>query len=503
MPEPSTMPKPGAKAIELFAGSPYRLLQCLARGGMGLVFEAEHIALRKRVVVKLLLPSAARRPELVHRIRREARLLTQLEHPNLVAVTDLAETRNGLPYVVMERLYGRTLSQELSLRHPLPPHEAISFMRQALIGLQAAHEAGFIHRDIKLDNLFLSEGADGTRTIKVLDFGCAKSLVREFETKHPTAEGVILGTPSYLSPEQASARKVDRRTDVYGCGVALYRLLTGRHLFVYSPAASDDAPSDDAAKNEARFLYLLRAHAHEIPEPPSQFAKYISPALDAVVLKALKKRPEDRYQTAEEFSTALAALDVPNAEEADEPTLQMGPPDMWTVSASESSSDEVTTVQTARTHDEQDEPTQLRRPSPTSQRDEQDEPTQPRAAPKTLVQPATDNPPTRATQPETTSLTRKAPATADPPRVALPTPANADRLVDWSSRRRLLLREREPMPRSTPRLAAAHLRTVPRRRLLATRSAIVVFTAMATAVLALLIVKIWSWLSASEWLLSK
>jgi serine/threonine-protein kinase len=294
---------------EALAGSPFRVLRPLARGGMGTVVEAEHIELEKVVVIKLLLPAFAERPDLVHRLRVEAQLMTKLNHPNLCAVSHLGKTARGRPYVVMERYYGRTLQEELGLRGVLPVVEAVDYVRQALAGLSAVHRAGIVHRDVKLDNLFLCDPDEhGRRVIKVLDFGVAKVLCREViagqassASKFPTAEGTVLGTPAFMSPEQATARTIDARTDVYAAAVVLFRLIAGRGPFVYARGDAVDPGHD------REMLALMTAHAKEMPRPPSAYAAQPIPrALDETILRALAKHPDDRPASAAAFAEELA-----------------------------------------------------------------------------------------------------------------------------------------------------------------------------------------------------
>jgi serine/threonine-protein kinase len=282
---------------DILAGTAYRAIQKLGEGAMGFVVEAEHLALGHLVVVKLLHQALAQRADFVDRMRIEAQSLARLRHPNLVAVTDFSVTPNGIPFLVMERLAGRTVAEERTRRGALPVDEAIDIAQQTLAGLRAVHEAGIVHRDIKAANLFLCDDAHGRRTVKILDFGIAKVLASAPSgrapqpLRYPTAEGVTVGTPRCLSPEQARGAPIDQRTDVYAVGVLLYSLLVGAGPF-------------DHLRNAVE---LLHAHVSITPVVPSLRAKQsISPELDAAIMRALAKRPEDRFATAAEFSTALA-----------------------------------------------------------------------------------------------------------------------------------------------------------------------------------------------------
>ncbi|MDI3291077.1 serine/threonine protein kinase, partial [Polyangium sp. 15x6] len=280
----------------LLDGTPYRFLAPLGRGGMGDVVEAEHVALGKRVVVKLLQERHANRPDYVDRMRIEAQALAKITHPNLVQVTDFGQTAEGRTFLVMERLHGRNLREELEQRTFFPVAEAIDVVRQALAGLAAAHDAGVVHRDVKLDNLFLCDAPNGERRlVKVLDFGVAKVIGvmgdnTPLPLAFPTAEGVAMGTPRFFSPEQARGRPVDGRADLYAVGMVLYTLLAGRGPFDHITT----------------LLELTRAHAFQVPEPPSRYATQALPAgLDAIVLKALAKEPADRLATARTFAAEL------------------------------------------------------------------------------------------------------------------------------------------------------------------------------------------------------
>jgi serine/threonine-protein kinase len=289
-------------AGDLLAGTPYRTLSRLGQGGMGEVLEAEHRALRKRVVVKLLHPQLASDPRFADRMRIEAQALAAVSSPHVVSVSDLGQTPAGRPFLVMERLEGHTLRDELQARGgALPVPEAIALVRQMLAGLAAAHRIGIIHRDVKLDNVFLCAAPDGgRRLVKVLDFGIAKVLQRDGTPlpvpapQYATEQGALVGSPRTVSPEQARCQAVDARSDVYAVGLMLYTLIVGDGPFSY---ATD-------------MLELLNAHIRDPPMPPSHVAKQaVPPELDRAILRALAKRPEYRFQTADEFADELRAIE--------------------------------------------------------------------------------------------------------------------------------------------------------------------------------------------------
>jgi len=265
---------------------------------MGEVIEAEHVGLAKPVVVKLLHPDLSGDPRLIERMRLEAQVLARLSHPNLVTVTDFGRTAEGRTYLAMERLYGRTFRDELAARGPLPPLEALDRVTQALAGLAAAHGAGVVHRDVTLDNLFLCDpDAEGRRSVKVLDFGVAKLVAVGLGAPAPlmfqTEQGVLVGSPRYLAPEQITGRPVDARTDVYAAALVLYTLLAGRGPFDHAAQLGD----------------ILRAHTAELPAPPSRHAPGPLPAaLDRAVLRALDKDPERRFPSAAAFAAELSRV---------------------------------------------------------------------------------------------------------------------------------------------------------------------------------------------------
>lgn len=290
----------GLPVSDPFAGSRYRVIGRLGRGGSSDVYEAEHVALGKSVVIKVLKINLAADPLYLDRMRLEAQTLGRLRHRNLIAVTDSGCTSDGRPFFVMERLQGRTLLAEIRSCGWFPVEVAIELVQQLLAGLAAAHDAGIIHRDLKLENVFLCDPDDhGYRTLKLLDFGIAKVLPGGDGTLAPkplamkSHEGLPIGTPRFLSPEQVLCREVSTRTDIYGTGTVLFELLTGRDPFSHV---------DD-------YLELLEAHLSEAPPAPSTVAEQpIEPALDAIVLRALAKAPEQRFESARAFSDALASV---------------------------------------------------------------------------------------------------------------------------------------------------------------------------------------------------
>jgi eukaryotic-like serine/threonine-protein kinase len=291
---------PEVETSDPFEGTPYRMIRRLARGGMGQVYVVEHRELGRECVAKLIREKLASEPQLLERVRIEAESLGALNHPNIVSVNNFGTTQDGRPFIVMEYLQGKDLGRTLASGRTFTPAEAIDLVLQASRALAAAHGIGIIHRDIKPDNLFLHEELDGTVILKVLDFGVARVIPgvspdTPTPLPQPTATGVIVGTLRYGSPEAVSGHRVDYRTDIYSLGLVLYRLLARR------------GPFDDG-RGEAG---LITACLLEEPKPPSFLAPVrISPELDAVVLKALRKSPDERYPSMREFGEALAQVQI-------------------------------------------------------------------------------------------------------------------------------------------------------------------------------------------------
>ncbi|HEY7954497.1 MAG TPA: serine/threonine-protein kinase [Polyangia bacterium] len=283
--DPSEPLPPGARLDDK-----YVVIRHIKTGGMGAVYEVEHGPLGKRLAAKLLLPELVQRPELLERFRREARAASATGHENIVEVTDLGETRGQVPFLVMELLHGRTLGAELKSGR-LSPERAVHVTRQLLSALKAAHARGIVHRDLKPENIFLIQRAGDPDFVKVLDFGIAKML-DEVPGDELTRTGQVVGTPTYMAPEQARGAEVDRRTDLYATGAILYRMVTGERPFV--------GPN---------FNSLLFAIAQGNPKPPHELAKEISPHLEQVILRAMAVDPRARYQSAEELDEALGEED--------------------------------------------------------------------------------------------------------------------------------------------------------------------------------------------------
>ena len=287
----------GSPALDLDAllqGTPFRAVARLGAGGMGEIYEAVGPFGGEPVVVKVLRAELVDQAELVERLRREGEMLQFLSHPNIVASYGHGTTAAGRPYVVLERLVGSTLRQELARRSAIPVGEALAYVRQLLSALARVHDAGVVHRDVKPGNVMVCLAARGAR-IKLIDFGVAK-VEREARRlvgpiAFPTREGTCLGTPRYISPEQAIGLDVDRRTDIYAAGMLLYTLVAGR------------GPFDDIVGVKR----VLEAHIAQEPPPPSRFmALPLAPPIEAVILRAIAKNPAERFADVGTFRRELA-----------------------------------------------------------------------------------------------------------------------------------------------------------------------------------------------------
>jgi serine/threonine protein kinase len=283
--EPTTDPSVGS----VMAGK-YRIDGVIGRGGMGAVYRATHVMLNKTVAVKTIKPDLIGSPEMAHRFQREARAATSLEHPNIVAVYDLGQAEDGALYIAMEFVNGLNLKDAIRGSGPMPAARIARLLTQVASALARAHRSQIVHRDLKPQNLMIAVDASGHEHIKLLDFGIAKSL-QEGTTTQLTASGYSLGTPHYMAPEQAVGEEVDGRADIYALGVILYEMLVG-----------------DVPFNAASAPAILVMHLKDAPEPPSRRRPdlAIPPALEVIALRCLEKAPARRFQTAEEFSEALA-----------------------------------------------------------------------------------------------------------------------------------------------------------------------------------------------------
>ena len=268
-----------------------RLLRVLGTGGMGSVWLASHLTLHTEVVVKLMRPELAREPETLARFSREAAAAANVKSPHVVQIFDHGVTADGAPYIVMEHLEGEDLHQYLERQGALAPAQVGEIITQVAKALTRAHERGIVHRDIKPHNLFLCRVGDGETYIKVLDFGIAKATAELKGGLDTTSTGAIMGTPYYMSPEQALGQKsLDHRTDLWAVGVVAYELLTGRKAF--------DGESVGA---------LAVAICSGILPVPSSVNPALGASVDAWFAKACARRPDARFASAKEQAEAFHA----------------------------------------------------------------------------------------------------------------------------------------------------------------------------------------------------
>jgi serine/threonine-protein kinase len=296
----------------------YRLHAIIGRGGMGTVYKGEHVYIGKPVAVKILHQQFAKYEEAVKRFLREARAASQINHPNIVDVTDFGPTPDGGVYFVMEYIEGESLEDFIAKSSPVALHRAINIVNQLAMALARAHELGVVHRDLKPENImlasrpgrrdlvrFLEDADEGPRwvvereqsydLVKILDFGIAKVLEPELfgpQIQQPgrTMAGAVFGTPEYMSPESAAGLPVDHRSDIYSVGVIFYDLLVG-HVPFEAVEAKD----------------VMWKQMHEAPVPPRRARPdaEITEAAERLILRALQKKPDDRQQTMDELRQEL------------------------------------------------------------------------------------------------------------------------------------------------------------------------------------------------------
>ena len=299
----------------------YRLDALLGKGGMGVVYRAEHVALRRTVAVKLLHPSLAAVSDLRSRFEREAIAIGRIDHPNCVAVTDFGKLGDGSLFLVMELLDGRSLGDLMDAEAPLAPGRALRLLRHVLAGLGHAHAAGIVHRDVKPENVYVVSNDHDPEFAKILDFGIAKVIGGESHDEVKlTQAGVAFGTPIYMSPEQAFGNPLDGRSDLYGASVVAYEMICGKPPFFADDklellSMHTSRPPPPMAEVRGRFLGATRTM------PP------VPPEIEQLIMRGLAKRAEDRFATAGEY---IAALDAALNEIGSRATITLpnGPPPM-------------------------------------------------------------------------------------------------------------------------------------------------------------------------------
>jgi serine/threonine protein kinase len=272
----------------------FKILSLLGEGGMGRVYLAEHVLIGRRAAIKVLAAEIADKEDVVSRFFTEARAVNDIRHPNIVEVTDFG-TFGKQPFIVMELLDGETLEQRLARVGLLDMDAAARVVAQVASAVGAGHEHGMVHRDLKPANIFLRNHPDYPDFVKVLDFGIAKLVARDRNVQHHTEMGALIGTPAYMSPEQCLGdTHLDHHSDIYSLGVVLYEMVTGRLPFTAETAGR-----------------LIVCHVQEAPQPPQQLNPGVSAAMSAVILKAMAKKPEQRFASMRELREAVL-LSAPN-----------------------------------------------------------------------------------------------------------------------------------------------------------------------------------------------
>ncbi|WP_164008840.1 serine/threonine-protein kinase [Pyxidicoccus trucidator] len=269
----------------------YELRTRVGVGGMGLVYEGIQPLIGKRVAVKVLRPELAHSTEQVERLLAEARAVNAIRHRGIIDIFGFGQVPDGRQYIVMEFLDGQALDAVLTEKNRLPVQEALSLLDEVLAALAAAHGAGVVHRDLKPSNIFLVRQPDGSRYVKVLDFGLAKRAQTPTGRSAQTRTDMVVGTPEYMAPEQARGQEVGPMTDLYALGVVTFEMVTGRLPFVGT------SPVD-----------LLMKHVEARPPRPSEFVPDLPPALDAFILQMLTKDPEARPNSADALRQQLNKL---------------------------------------------------------------------------------------------------------------------------------------------------------------------------------------------------
>jgi serine/threonine-protein kinase len=268
----------------------YRIVRLLGEGGMGAVYEGEHLLIKKRVAIKCLHAQYAQNPEVVARFHREALAATSIGHQNIIEVTDLGRFPDGAVFMVLEFLQGRDFANLIEDEGPQPLNRVVHIMAQICDALTAAHDKDIVHRDLKPENVFLIQRGDDRDFVKLLDFGISKmKSASDSPGSNMTRTGMALGTPYYMAPEQAQGRKdVDHRADIYALGVILFRALTGQHPFDH-----DSYPM------------LVLKICTEPPPPLRRYRPDLPPELEQVAARMLAKTPDERFPNCAAVKAAL------------------------------------------------------------------------------------------------------------------------------------------------------------------------------------------------------
>ena len=278
----------------------YHIIKKLGEGGMGAVYLGEHVKMGRKSAIKVMAAAMSQDPDAISRFNREASNASRISHPNVCQIYDFGETPEGLIYLAMEYIEGQALKDLIEKEGALSPPRAASILRQSADALQAAHDLGIVHRDIKPDNIMVVQGRDNTDIVKVVDFGIARAVGGDESGQKVTKTGLVVGTPEYMSPEQLSGDKLDGRSDIYSLGLVLYRMLTG------------DLPFQADSAQEVMIKRLT-----DDPTPLDQVRPDLvfPPKMQLVMNVALARSAAERYQSASEFGRdtmdAVAGMATP------------------------------------------------------------------------------------------------------------------------------------------------------------------------------------------------
>ena len=304
----SSVPTPPAKVVDLLPGQVvagrYKIKRRIGQGGMGAVYAAEHVEFGRAVALKVLAPELSQQQDMLTRFRGEARAASQIGHPGIIDVFDFGTTEDGCVFFAMELLEGEDVAQVLARETRIGVARAARIIAETAAAVGAAHGKGIVHRDLKPENIYLVKRG-GKESVKVLDFGVAKATDPFLGPEQGvTGRGTVVGTPEYMSPEQASGNPVDARSDVYSLGCILYEMFVGKPPFV--------------GKN---FVTVLMKHIGQPPIPPreQQPPADIPPALEKVIMKALAKEPAQRYASMEELARAVVQASAEPDARGDDP----------------------------------------------------------------------------------------------------------------------------------------------------------------------------------------
>ena len=282
------VPQSEASLIGKMVGGRYRIIQQLGEGGMGQVYLAEHVRMKRKSAIKIMRPALVHEPESLQRFTREAENASKISHPNVASIFDFGETDEGLVYLAMEYIEGEALSALLKREIAMHPVVGADIVAQAADALHAAHELGILHRDIKPDNIMIAKRPDGTFVVKLVDFGIARTMERG--TQQVTRTGFAVGTPEYMSPEQLSGDVLDSRSDQYSLALVAFIALTGHEAFANS-------------SSKESLIARLTSRPRRLDEVRDDLDWPNS--IQAVFDQALAPDPSDRYPSVAEFGVCL------------------------------------------------------------------------------------------------------------------------------------------------------------------------------------------------------